>query len=884
MAVPEGTGGNSASTPPNTLPVDNNTTSNSTPPGLSLQNDSANYNGCYTDDYTPVSNFDQKQCMEASYNWVTGFANVGAKCKEDDGCREAVNKAVKERNKKKAQDEINQHKQKLTSACSVKSKATDCWNFSGDGTEYTQSSGAGSGTWSTLSQMYSDCRITTDKNMGDALSDGNKDLTTLVGKNFRCQAKMNDKWYECSIKTTNSHDTQEHVEFTCPTSSEIKNGLAQPMSDEQIKSMDSENKSAYGDDNDDDTCEQSLFGLGWILCPLKELIVGGIDGFMNWISDKLDTQILIGNSGSAVKDVTKNFITYGNIILTIVFIIMIYSMATSTGMSNYSIKTILPRLVIVAIAINLSFYVCAALVDISNIAGHGMYSLLCGGDGCKDMQSQTTVLSISNILGAGINMMMAILCLVLFGSGAIISFLIIIICIEFREIALAIMTIIAPVAIALYLLPNTQNWAQRWFKIYTQLLFVYPLFTGMLGGAQLIGSIMMADNTTGIPNFLIALGCDIAPAIGVVPLFRASGGLIDKVAGSLAKNNPLTRGGARMVGAGAGAIASRRNGRGFIGRNAAHLQSSAMTLAGSKEAEAVGFQTKLAETAKTNVSNMSGDDLQTLFRTGRLANGKQADRYTMAAAADAYKGIASPEDWREAMTMARQRASELKNTKHDEEGADKLLNAYSSAAKDSDTFYGSTKGFKDLNEAWDYDTSLIKQGANASANSVAGMSNDQIEAINSAVMNSNDDKAIENWQRAAGGALNDKDLRNQMSIKQQQTLRSVSGSSVMSSPNAAEQQTQTRPQNGNSQWTTAGEARAAAGNLQSAYSAVNQNQKANIVQEEGDNYGRYQNTEDVQKLAEAENKAFDAHKNAQTKSEAERILIKAEQNTGTSYR
>lgn len=605
----------------------NSTNTQQPTPGMPLQGDSANYNGCYKDDYTPVSNFDQKQCMEASYNWVTGFANVGAKCKEDDGCREAVNKAVKERNKKKAQDEINQHKQKLTSACSVKSKATDCWNFSGDGTEYTQSSGAGSGTWSTLSQMYSDCRITTDKNMGDALSDGNKDLTTLVGKNFRCQAKMNDKWYECSIKTTNSHDTQEHVEFTCPTSSEIKNGLAQPMSDEQIKSMDSENKSAYGDDNDDDTCEQSLFGLGWILCPLKELIVGGIDGFMSWISDKLDAQILIGSSGSAVKDVAQNFIAYGNIILTIVFIVMIYSMATSTGMSNYNIKTILPRLVIVAIAINLSFYICAALVDISNIAGHGMYSLLCSGDGCKAMQSQTTVNSISNILGDGVNMMMAILCLVLFGGGAIISFLIIIICVEFREIALAIMTIIAPVAIALYLLPNTQNWAQRWFKLYTQLLLVYPLFTGMLGGAQLIGSLMMADNTTGIPDFLIALGCDIAPAIGVVPLFRASGGLIDKVAGlsqkytqpfgdaigsgarSLAKNNPLTRGGARMVGAGAGAIASRRNGRGFIGRKAGMVSNALQTFGRSTNTEEAKVRSEAASRSDSAIDE-------------RLANGR----------------------------------------------------------------------------------------------------------------------------------------------------------------------------------------------------------------------------------------------------------------------
>jgi hypothetical protein len=362
---------------------------------------------------------------------------------------------------------------------------------------------------------------------------------------------------------------------------------------------------------------------------------------MNWINDKLDAQILLGNSGTTLKAMSQNFIAYGNIVLTIVFIIMIYSMATSTGLSNYNVKTILPRLVVVAIAINLSFYICAILVDISNIAGRGMYGLLCdsalsglddnGLGRCSAMQDQTNVLDMSNILaGAGsvaVGIMMAILCLVIFGGGAIISFVIIIVCIEFREIALAVMTVISPVAIALYLLPNTQQWAQRWFKLYTQLLIVYPLFTGMLGATQLVGSLIMKDNQTGIPDFLIALGCDIAPAIGVVPLFRASGGLIDKVAGlsqkytqpfgdtigsgarSLAKNNPLTRGGARMVGAGAGAIANQRNGRGFIGRKAGMVSNTLQTFGRSTNTEEAKVRSEAASRSDSAIDE-------------RLANGR----------------------------------------------------------------------------------------------------------------------------------------------------------------------------------------------------------------------------------------------------------------------
>ena len=65
-----------------------------------------------------------------------------------------------------------------------------------------------------------------------------------------------------------------------------------------------------------------------------------------------------------------------NIIFIIAFIFVIYSQLTSMGISNYGIKRMLPKIIVAAILINLSYYICAVLVDTSNIIGAQLQNLL----------------------------------------------------------------------------------------------------------------------------------------------------------------------------------------------------------------------------------------------------------------------------------------------------------------------------------------------------------------------------------------------------------------------------------------------------------------------------------------------------------------------------
>ena len=61
---------------------------------------------------------------------------------------------------------------------------------------------------------------------------------------------------------------------------------------------------------------------------------------------------------------------------------------------------------------------------------------------------------VASILGA----VAAAVAVVFLGGAALIGLLIIIIAITFRQVALMLLVIVSPIALALYMLPNTEKW------------------------------------------------------------------------------------------------------------------------------------------------------------------------------------------------------------------------------------------------------------------------------------------------------------------------------------------------------------------------------------------------------------------------------------------
>ena len=124
------------------------------------------------------------------------------------------------------------------------------------------------------------------------------------------------------------------------------------------------------------TCYDQTGALGWFICPLASVISGAVDTVYNLIEEILIINPVSTNPDSPVYMVWDYLRRITNVVFIIMLLIAIMSQLTGLGISNYGIKKMLPRLVVAAIVINLSFIVCQLAVDVSNITGMSIKNFL----------------------------------------------------------------------------------------------------------------------------------------------------------------------------------------------------------------------------------------------------------------------------------------------------------------------------------------------------------------------------------------------------------------------------------------------------------------------------------------------------------------------------
>src|SRR5690606_5298961 len=116
-------------------------------------------------------------------------------------------------------------------------------------------------------------------------------------------------------------------------------------------------------------------GIGWIVCPVTRWLASGTDWLFNVLSEFLAVPPLLSDTDAPLYRIWKMMLGLANLAFILAFIVIIYSQLTSIGLSNYGIKRLLPRLIIAAILVNISYYVCAVAVDLSNILGFELQNM-----------------------------------------------------------------------------------------------------------------------------------------------------------------------------------------------------------------------------------------------------------------------------------------------------------------------------------------------------------------------------------------------------------------------------------------------------------------------------------------------------------------------------
>lgn len=301
-----------------------------------------------------------------------------------------------------------------------------------------------------------------------------------------------------------------------------------------------------------DTCR--IDGIGWIICPVAAFLSQITDGAYALVEKLLVFRIAenafdTNPATNPTFAIWSNIRNLANVAFVIAFFVVIFSQATSIGLSSYGVRKMLPRIIIAAILVNLSYYICAFAVDLSNIIGAGIDGVIrnvpfgSGGGTPLPIEGDGKWEEITSGLLAGVAGGVALSSLAFAGWGILLpflafSFLAIITAIAVlaaRHALLIILIILSPLAFVAYILPNTEGLFDKWRKAIIAMLIMYPLVAILFSGSRVAGEIiMMMNEGNGFMSFimnLVALGVMAFPLFGVPYIVKFSGGLIGRIAG-----------------------------------------------------------------------------------------------------------------------------------------------------------------------------------------------------------------------------------------------------------------------------------------------------------------------------------------------------------------
>ena len=298
-----------------------------------------------------------------------------------------------------------------------------------------------------------------------------------------------------------------------------------------------------------ENCEDQLGALGWFICPGVGVLSKAIDSIYSQIESLLAVSPVTIEDGSAIFYIWQIMRDITNILFVIVLLIVIYSQITGLGITNYGIKKALPKLIIAAVLVNLSYLICALAVDASNILGSGLRGLfdsiqlqVINNGGLPAGASTVTWEDLSAaVIGGGMIAGFAIaagsLLFPIIGAilCAILSVLVGLITLGLRQSLVSVLIMISPIAFVCYLLPNTDKWFSKWKDIFISMLIFYPMFSLLFGASRLAGWALIAtsiehDNAFGI---VIGMLIQVLPLILSISLMKMSSTVLGKASGLL---------------------------------------------------------------------------------------------------------------------------------------------------------------------------------------------------------------------------------------------------------------------------------------------------------------------------------------------------------------
>lgn len=291
------------------------------------------------------------------------------------------------------------------------------------------------------------------------------------------------------------------------------------------------------------TQEEQCGGVvGFFTCPLAE----SMSNFLKTVYDifsgfflNIDPAVFSGNkrgtAGYAIHKAWSSFRDIANAMLIAALLIVILSQISGFGITNYGIKKSLPKIVIAALLVNLSYLICQGAIDLSNIFGHRIGDIFegmleaSGGPIHSDAFQGSTIATLIFVLIAvvvaiihfGARIWVALIALLLICAVAMFIMLAVSV---IRQALCILAVVVSPVALCCYMIPGTKGVFNKWFGIFKGVLIAYPMTSLVVYGSSYASSILLKawgfTSQVGADNFFETFLKSIAGLLVVtVPYF-----------------------------------------------------------------------------------------------------------------------------------------------------------------------------------------------------------------------------------------------------------------------------------------------------------------------------------------------------------------------------
>lgn len=294
--------------------------------------------------------------------------------------------------------------------------------------------------------------------------------------------------------------------------------------------------------------------IGWIICPVLDILdnmtermTEAIQGFLVVDMDQFATNTELYQAWNVIRQIST-------IIIVIIALVMIFSEAMGAGfMDNYSVKKLLPRLILAGIGIQLSWVLLRLLIEVTNALGNGIGGILMspfnltmtdhiknviensGGAGAGLFTSGLTssggsqgvlfgalviggaaLLGIGSIFGLAIGVVAAV----------IIGFITLIL----RNIVIYLGMVLAPIGMAMSVLPGTQKMSKLWWESFEKALIMFPLIMGLLASGRIVSKLIL-DGAQGGFEIVAGIVAWYAPFFLLPATLKLGGTVLGKVSG-----------------------------------------------------------------------------------------------------------------------------------------------------------------------------------------------------------------------------------------------------------------------------------------------------------------------------------------------------------------